>query len=142
MATDIGEVVREEGLAFWEGEPDDPWSVVQEVNTWQWGTVATTPYDRLEMLLKAVTLDKFVLSANMVRGWKSVREFLGLVKAIYEDRLDGRWRWDGQGSPWKDAGVVEEFMSECMDVAKRSGVFYPPGWLLVLSGIRAALPHA
>jgi len=134
MENNLGQAVRESGLAFWEGEQGNPWSVVQGVNVWQHGTVGTTPFDRLEMLLRAVTLDRFILSANMIRGWKQVRPFLALVKDLYEDRLE--WGWDGDVPPWRDPLVVEYFMSHCIDVSTRSGVFYPPGWLKVLSELR------
>ncbi len=137
MGTDIGEVVRESGLAFWEGEPDCPWSVIQDVNEWEAGAIGTTCYDRLEMLLRAVTLDKFILSANMMRGWNQVRDFFGVVKDVYEDRQ--WWMWDGCGPPWEDARVVEEFMSQCIDIARRSGVFYPAGWLRILTEVRAMI---
>lgn len=135
---DIGEVVRESGLAFWEGDEGNPWSVVQEVNVLLWNTPGTTPYDRLEFLLRAVTLDRFILSANMVRGWSQVRDFFEIAKGCYEDRVL-MWTWDRCDPPWRDPAVVEEYMSQCLDVARRSGVWYPAGWLKVLSEIRAAV---
>src|SRR6266403_3209184 len=137
MAKDLGEEVRDARLADWDGEAGNPWSVVQDVNEWEAGAIGTTCFDRLEMLLRAVTLDKFILSANMVRGWNQVRDFFGVVKDVYEDRQ--WWTWVGCGPPWEDPRVVEEFMSQCIDIAGRSGVFYPAGWLRMLTEVRAMI---
>src|SRR6266404_1782806 len=99
MARGLGEEVRDAGLANWDGEAGNPWSVVQDVNEWEAGAIGTTCFDRLEMLLRAVTLDRFILSANMVRGWSQVREFLEIAKGCYEDRVL-MWTWDRDDRPW------------------------------------------
>ncbi len=128
-------------LADWGGHEGDPWSVRQTVDALFRRGEGLKDIDRLYMLLGCVTGGTFTSSFNMVRGFHQVKEFFRVVRGCYEDRLEGLWTWDGPegSSPWNDPKEVERFMSEVLDVCKRSRVWYHPGWLLCLTKVRKML---
>jgi hypothetical protein len=128
-------------LADWGGREGDPWSVKHVVDAWASRAVGITDSDRLYRLLECVTGGTFTSSYSMVRGFHQVKDFFRVVKNVYEDRLEGRWTWDGPegSSPWDNPKEVERFMSEVLDVCKRSRVWYPPGWLLCLTKVRSTI---
>jgi hypothetical protein len=128
-------------LADWAGQEGDPWSVRHKVDAWAERACGIADIDRLYVLLECVTGGTFTSAYGMLRGFHQVKDFFRVVKSCYEDRLNGTRIWEGPegSSPWNDPKEVERFMSEVLDVCKRSRVWYHPGWLLCLTKVRSTI---